>query len=330
MKPTDVKKAIRVAMAAKQPIFIWGAPGVGKSSVVKQIAEEDGLELIDLRAVLLDAVDFGFPYVDTKAKKPTTYWATPSFLPTKGKGILFIDELPQAAPMVQNSLSQLILDKKLRDYYTLPEGWQIVAAGNRDKDRAATNRMPSHMANRFVHLDFEVDHEDFIRWAIDNGVRTEIIMFLKFRPELLHNFDPTRNEKAFPTPRSWEFVSKLMDANPPNEVLYDMIKGTVGEGAAAEFCGFLAIFKKLPSPDRILADPEHADVPTDSSVLAALCSALSRKTSLNTVDRLVKYAKRIPAEFSVLMVELCRRQEPEIVSTRSYIDWESALAKVRV
>ena len=186
MKASAISAALRSLVSARQPVFIWGGPGIGKSAVVRQLASALGVPLQDVRALLLDPVDLrGLPFLATDGRSK---WASPEFLPRDGSGILFLDELNAASAMVQASCYQLVLDRKLGEY-TLPEGWTIVAAGNRDSDRAATTRMPIPLRNRFVHLDFEVDMQEWSEWAIKANVRPEVIAFIRFRPELLSAFD---------------------------------------------------------------------------------------------------------------------------------------------
>jgi len=186
MKASSISDALRVLVAARRPVFIWGGPGVGKSSVVKQLAETLNVPLQDVRALLLDPVDLrGLPFRGSDGRSK---WATPEFLPQDGTGILFLDELNAAPAMVQASCYQLVLDRKVGEY-TLPDGWAIIAAGNRDSDRAVTTRMPTPLRNRFVHLEFEVDVQEWSEWAIQAGIRPEVIAFLRFRPELLSAFD---------------------------------------------------------------------------------------------------------------------------------------------
>jgi len=138
--------------------------------VIHQLAAELAIPLRDVRALLLDPVDLrGLPFLGSDGRSK---WATPDFLPQDGEGILFLDELNAAPAMVQASCYQLVLDRKLGEY-TLPEGWAIVAAGNRDSDRAATTRMPTPLRNRFVHLEFEVDVQEWAEWAIGAEIRPE-------------------------------------------------------------------------------------------------------------------------------------------------------------
>ncbi len=318
MKPSDASSALDTLVNIKQPGFLWGAPGIGKSAIVKQCADRNNLQLIDIRAVLLDPVDLrGLPHVNGDNR---AHWATPEFLPRDGAGILFLDELNAAPQLVQAACYQLVLDRKLGEY-ELPDGWTVIAAGNRETDRAVTSRMPSALANRFVHIGVDCDLDDWVAWALSFCIEVELIAFLRFRPNLLHAFDPARNEKAFPSPRSWEFVSKILASNPPAHIQYELLTGTVGDGAAAELLGFLKIFQNLPNPDVILMNPAAAPVPDDPATLYALTGALVKKTSDTTADAVFQYANRLPAEFSVLLAKDILKNKPEIANTRAFIEW---------
>jgi MoxR-like ATPase len=319
MKPSSIKTALITAINANRPAFLWGAPGVGKSDIVRQVAEATSRHIADIRAVLLDPVDLrGLPSI----QNGRAHWCPPAFLPTEGSGILFLDELNAAPPSVQAACYQLVLDRKLGEYQ-VPPGWWIVAAGNNETDRAVTNRMPSALRNRFVHLNFEADLDDWVAWALQAGIMTEVIAFLRYKPGLLHDFDPKRDDKAFPSPRSWHFASDILQALPDASTEFELLKGTLGEGAAAELYGFLRIFRDLPNPDAILLNPESAVVPKDPATLYALTGALARKASEQTMERLVTYAGRLPAEFSVMLIRDCQAQNPQVANTRAYIQWTS-------
>lgn len=320
MKPSNVQTSLKILIKCRQPVFLWGPPGVGKSQVVQQITRELEVDCTDVRAVLLDPVDLrGLPHINGDHR---AHWATPDFLPQDGKGVLFLDELNAAPPLVQAACYQLVLDRRIGEYI-LPEGWAVIAAGNRESDRAVTHRMPSALANRFVHINFEADVEDWTAWALRHGIKNEVIAFLRFRPELLHQFEGRADEKAFPSPRSWEFVSNVLGQNPSSDVEYDLLAGTVGEGAAIEMLGFLRIFRSLPSPDAVLINPSGAIVPEDPAALYALCGALAKKASDNNFGRLIAYALRLPAEFSVLLVRDAIHYAPEVQNTRAFIEWSA-------
>lgn len=318
MIPSRIISALETLMSLRQPMFIWGAPGVGKSQVVAQVAARLGLELLDVRAILLDPVDLrGLPRVDADNR---AHWSPPAFLPSRGKGVLFLDELNAAPPLVQAACYQLVLDRRLGEY-ELPDGWTIIAAGNRETDKSVTHRMPSALANRFVHLDFEVDLDDWLSWADTAAIDPRVKAFLRFRPNLLLDFDPKRPDKAFATPRSWEFVSRILASGPDRHVLLDLCRGTVGQGPAAEFFGFLDIFQRIPDPEAILADPRHSPVPEEPAVLYALCESLSRHMRDGQAEALVTYALRLPAEFSVLLMRDAVRRNPDMVDSEHFAAW---------
>jgi hypothetical protein len=220
--------------------------------------------------------------------------------------------------MVQAAFYQLVLDRRLGEY-TLPDGWVILAAGNRDADRAYTTRMPTPLRNRFVHLDFEVDAQEWSEWAISAGLRPEVIAFIRFRPQLLSVFD--RDANAFPSPRSWEFVSRILDSGPDPSVEHEMFAGTVGTGAATEFSGFLRMFRELPNIDAILLNPTAEPVPDSPAAQYAVASALAHRASDTNFDRICLYLERTPTEFRVLSVRDATLRDPKIKYTAGYTKW---------
>ena len=327
MKPSQIVSALETLLAVRQPAFLWGAPGVGKSQVVGQVAAKLGLELVDVRAVLLDPVDLrGIPRIDESGN---AVWSPPSFLPRQGRGILFLDELNTAPPLVQAACYQLILDRKLGEYH-LPDGWTVIAAGNRESDRAVTHRMPSALANRLVHLDFQPDLDDWLSWADANSIEPKLQAFLRFRPKLLHAFDPQKSGKAFPSPRSWEFVSRIMAVAPDKATLHGLLKGAVGTAAAAECMGFLKIYDDLPDAEAVLANPGAISIPDDPAVIFALCESVARKATDAAMDNLATLAARLPVEFGVLLMRDAAATEPSVVETEAFRGWACANSDVLV
>ena len=327
MKPSQIVSALETLLAVQQPAFVWGAPGVGKSQVIAQVAASQGLELTDIRAVLLDPVDLrGIPRIDENGN---AVWSPPSFLPRQGRGILFLDELNTAPPLVQAACYQLILDRKLGEYH-LPAGWTVIAAGNRESDRAVTHRMPSALANRMVHLDFEADLDDWLVWAKASGINPKLQAFLRFRPKLLHAFDPKKADKAFPSPRSWEFASRLMGAAPNRATFHGLLKGAVGVAAAAECMGFLQVYDDLPEAEAVLANPGTIAIPDDPTVIYALCESVARKADNDAMDSLATLAARLPVEFGVLLMRDAAATKPSIVETEAFQGWACANSDILV
>lgn len=328
MTPVQVAAALHTLISVNQPTFIWGPPGVGKSCLVAQVACDLNMDLRDIRAVLLDPVDLrGLPRITAEG---IAQWCPPAFLPCSNdepRGLLFLDELNTAPPLVQAACYQLILDRRIGEY-RLPDGWCVIAAGNREKDRSVTHRMPSALANRMVHIECDVCLDDWLVWARTAGIKLEIMAFLRFRPKLLHDFDPRSSSKAFASPRSWEFLSRIMDSNPDVSLLHDLAQGTVGIGAAAEFMGFLEIWRELPSVEEILSAPDIAYIPSEPAALYALCEALASIASKQTVDALVGYAGRLPAEFGVLLMRDAVCHDESLVETPAFGLWAKDNAHV--
>ena len=259
----------------KHSVFIWGAPGIGKSSAVTQVAKYKDLELIDLRISQLAPTDIrGLPYT----KDGRAHFAPPSFLPTDGEGILFLDELNMASPSVMGIAQQLILDRQVGDY-KVPEGWFIVAAGNRTEDRAAISQMPAPVANRFIHFHIDSSLDSWKEYAIGAGINEKILAFLNFRPQLLYNFE--KNQSAWPSPRSWEFANTLLNIDLS-------IESAVGTGAASEFYAYQTIYTELPNVDLIF-EGEDIPVPHEPSLIYAICGALINRAK--TADNVFKGLK---------------------------------------
>ncbi len=233
--PNEAKSALTHCIQLQRPIMMWGAPGIGKSDIVKQIADSEGRQVIDIRLPLWEPTDIkGIPYYNSAENNMV--WASPAELPTdpKSNAIVFLDELNSAAPAVQAAAYQLILNRRVGQYH-LPEGVSIVAAGNRDSDKGVTYRMPAPLANRFVHIELRVDFEDWLQWATNQHIHADVVGYCTFAKQDLYDFDPRGSSRSFATPRSWSFVSQLLSDDLPESTLTDLVAGCVGEGLAVKF-----------------------------------------------------------------------------------------------
>jgi hypothetical protein len=324
MNPQKIKRSVEHLIERKVPIFLWGPPGIGKSSIIAQIAKEKGIACIDLRLSLLDPTDLrGIPFFD--AVNQTAIWAPASFLPDGSikEGILFLDELNTAAPMVQASAYQLILDRKIGEY-TLPDGWSIVAAGNRESDRGVVFRMAAPLANRFIHLDMEVSVDDWRIWAMNSNIDLSIISFISYRPDALFTFNTQSDTKAFATPRTWAYVNEILLSNPQDDLLMSLISGAIGEELAASFLGFKAVIKDLPDMDGIF-EGTVTQTPTDASALHILCTALTLRVNEETrtkeLDNLLSYTLNLPGEFAVMIIQDLRQRSIELDYLKNWPLW---------
>jgi hypothetical protein len=277
--PKAAKRSILKAIKTRRPVFLWGPPGIGKSDVVKQIGEQTNREVIDVRLALWEPTDIkGIPYYNADQGKMV--WAPPAELPTDedSTALIFLDELNSAPPAVQAAAYQLILNRRVGTY-KLPKGVDIVAAGNREGDRGVTYRMPAPLANRFVHLEMKVDFDDFQDWATLNNIHPEVLGYVGFAKQDLYDFDPKSPSKAFATPRSWVFVSDLLqDDDTDADTLHNLVAGAIGDGLAVKFMAHRKIAGRLPKAEDILAgkvkDLQIKEVSAMYSLTVSLCYEL--------------------------------------------------------
>ena len=254
---TEARRSLLRCFAKQRPVFLWGPPGIGKSDLVSGIANELGAVMIDLRLSQMDPTDIrGIPFYNKEINKMD--WAAPIELPDEEFAskyplvVLFLDELNAAPPAVQAAAYQLILNRAVGKY-RLPDNVVMVAAGNRESDKGVTFRMPSPLANRFVHLEVRADFPSWEHWAVQNKIHKDVVGYLAFAKQDLFDFDPRSSSRSFATPRSWAFVSELLDDNDNDSSTTDLVAGTVGEGMAVKFMAHRKISGQMPNATDILA-----------------------------------------------------------------------------
>jgi hypothetical protein len=253
----QASKALLKAFAKKRPVFLWGPPGIGKSELVADLTKSLSGFMIDLRLGQMEPTDIrGIPFYNKELGKMD--WAPPIDLPDEELAakypvvVLFIDEMNSAPGSVQAAAYQLILNRRIGKY-VLPDNVVMVAAGNRESDKGVTYRMPTPLSNRFIHLEMRVDFGSWQEWAVQNKIHQDVVGYLSFAKQDLSDFDAKSASRAFATPRSWTFVSQLLEDNDTdNETLTNLIAGSVGEGLAVKFMAHRKISAKLPKPEDIL------------------------------------------------------------------------------
>ena len=293
VRASTVKPILLRSIKVNRPIFLWGAPGIGKSELVEQIVnggEIGNSVMIDMRLALLEPTDLrGYPFRNPETN--AMEWSPPSDLPSEDFAsdydnvILFLDELNSAPPSVQAAAYQLVLNRRVGQY-KLPDNVRIVAAGNRETDRGVTYRMPAPLANRFRHINMEVNFEDWQKWAINNDVSPDVIGYLSFAKGDLFDFDPKSSSQSFATPRSWNFVSEMLSVPgfDSAETLEQKaeIAGAIGEGMAIKFIEHRKIASKLPNPDQILAgDVKNLDTKLSKEISAKYSLVVGLAYELN-------------------------------------------------
>jgi len=289
VSPNKAKASLRHAMKMQRPVFLWGPPGIGKSDVVAQIADSFDAPMIDVRLSLWEPTDIkGIPYFDSNLSKMV--WGEPSELPDEefasqhDNVVLFLDEMNSAAPAVQAAAYQLILNRRVGEY-RLPDNVMIVAAGNREADKGVTYRMPAPLANRFVHLEMAVSFDDWFGWAVDNKVHQDVVGYLQFAKQDIYTFDPKSPSRSFATPRSWTFVSELLDDGIDEGTTTDLVAGAIGEGLAVKFMAHRKVAANMPNPTDILEgkvkELKTKEVSAMYSLTVSLCYELKESSDSN-------------------------------------------------
>ncbi len=320
------------------PVMIWGAPGVGKSQIILQVAKKHNVPLIDIRLSQMEPSDLrGIPFRNGEMVE----WAVPAMLPDATRhgleGILFLDEITSAPPSVSAAAYQLILDRKLGQY-EVPEGWAIFAAGNRQGDRGVTYTMPAPLANRFSHFDFEIHLDDWVAWAYENNIDDRIIAFVRFRPELLFDFDPAHNPVAFPSPRSWEFAHRaLQKFEHTPELRLGGFQACIGPAAGIELNAFITNLDQLPDIDAIIRG-EDVKAPNEIDLQYAVASSLvgrairakgsseAEKIFGNILDYASVFSQK---EMGVMLVsDMHRAIGQDIFSVPQFAQWSNKVADI--
>ena len=290
----QARKSILTAFKTKRPVFLWGPPGIGKSDVVAEIAQEIGGHVIDLRMAQMEPTDIrGIPYFNKDNGKMD--WAAPVELPDEELAsqyptvVLFLDEMNSAPPAVQAAGYQLILNRRVGKY-KLPDNVVIVAAGNRDSDKGVTYRMPMPLANRFIHLEMRPDFASWQTWAVNNKIHNDVVGYLSFAKNDMYDFDAKSSSRAFATPRSWCFVSDLLkdEANMDTDTQFNLVAGAVGEGLAVKFMAHRKISGKMPEPSDILSgkvkDLAVKEISAMYSLTISMCYELKDAVDNKKVD----------------------------------------------
>jgi MoxR-like ATPases len=323
MKPTALSEYLDFAITNNFPVLITGKPGIGKSDIVAQAATGSDAQLIISHPVVSDPTDYkGLPFPNKNG--------TADFLPfgelqqiitAKKKTVYFLDDLGQASPSVQAACMQLLLARRINGH-KVSDQVTFIAATNRKQDKAAVTGMLEPVKSRFKTIqELETDTDDWVKWALINDMPTELIAFIRFRPELLDNFEPTKEMINSASPRTVAAVGIQQAAGLPQKFEYDVFKGAAGDAFATEYVTFLKLFRELPSVDEIILNPHKAPVPGEPGALYAISSALARKMNDDNIGSICTYLDRLPVENSVACMKDAETRDRTICSTRAFIEW---------
>lgn len=308
MRPADLASALTSLFEIKRYVHIKGPPGIGKTSIVRQVAEDLNVNYIEVHGPTMVVEDFGIPFPHHEAKTFDFY--SPGWWPSDphSKGILCFDDAAQMSTDLQKVVANIVQARNLHGK-PLPDGWMVISTGNRMQDRAGAIRQLSHLDNRRTVLGLRTDFTDWTDWAMNNNVRPEVIAFVHFNPGRLNEFDPNAETNA--TPRSWvEGVSHLIDVV-PKHVEFECFAGAVGQGAATEFMGFLRHCRELPDPEDIIKKPDTHPVPEEAHIRYAIVTSLATRADAKNFDNVAKFFSRLPAEYTMLGFRLIMRKDKD-------------------
>lgn len=327
-------------------VMLWGPPGVGKSQAIRQIAKkiETGsdkkVEITDVRLLLFNPIDLrGIPVANED--RTLAVWLKPKIFQMNPDeeviNILFLDEISAAPQSVQAAAYQITLDRVVGEH-KLPDNCIVIAAGNRVTDKSVSFKMPKALANRLLHIEIEGSFESWQKWAIQRGINDKVIGYLSFRNDRLFGFDATDDNLAFPTPRSWEMVSSILNnvKDNVNEV-YPLISGLIGAGHAMEFRTWCAVYAKLPNIEDVFKGIA-SKVPKEIDSIYALVSAMTayafkHRNNLQEIGNSITYARKLPADFAELLIQnyRCISEDYETIlkSIPEYLDYAAFRGKIR-
>lgn len=328
--------------------FLKGSPGIGKSDIIKQVAKTLDLKIIDIRLAQADPTDLaGFPVRNPETNRME--YAPLDTIPLEGdtipinpetnkqyQGFLIVfEEITSAPPAVQAASYKIILDRLVNQTPIHPSV-AIVAAGNLETDRAIVVKMSTALKSRFAHLQLETNLDEWLEeFAFPSNIDSDIISFLRYKPDLLHHFDPDSAEDTFPCPRTWEFVDKFIKSaekplfSKPHHLL--CVAGMVGQGAAFEFKNAKELFDNCPSMDEIVKHPDTAKIPEELSQLYSISTLLSSSATEENLVPIMTYIDRIPLkyiEYRVLTVQDILKRKPELEGNQALTQWMLTNAKI--
>lgn len=318
--PADLKQMVRIFTLEDwnpdQPaIMAWGAPGVGKSSAVAQVAAEQGFGFIDVRLTQVQIIDLlGLPYLEPlaagngEASERVTRFARSIMLPdsSHNRWIIMLDELPSAPQAIQVQAYQLITEHRVGPH-RLPPGCHVVAAGNRISDRAVVNRMPSPLITRCVHVEVIADLEQWLTYMYPRGLRPDVAAYLRTNPQRLLDEEAISDTLPFPCPRTWTYLNWILNRaeqaglETHGHLVRTMAEGTVGPGVAADFFVYRDLFREIPDTRAIMEGRESPTPPSRPDVLfATVASLVGLCREYTDLRHFLAWIRNLPRNFAVL------------------------------
>jgi len=331
MRPKDLKHAIQLTINTKQNLLISGAPGIGKTDIARQVAEDvcsrNGGRYMVLHPVCDDPSDWkglGFPSADRTSAEFLPFGNLKDMISAESLLICLIDDVGQAPESVQAAIMQVVRERRINGLM-ISEHCRFVMCTNRRGDKAGVRGIIEPLKSRCVIVDLEVNDDDWRLWANEHGMPPELVAFSKLRPGMLHDFKPSTDITNSANPRGWGEVGLLQLGGVPKHLEYELFRGCCGEQFAAEYTAFLRTYRDMPDPDVFLANPT-AELPGNESTLYALASALAYKATRKTVDAVFKVAMRLDAEYSTFLVFSMIQRDKNLATVAGMAVWAQKYA----
>lgn len=328
LPPSGIKEAIVMCFAANLVPLVTSSPGLGKTEIAGEIANDYRLKLIDFRLAQADITDLnGLPkfIIDAKGRERAVFIPFDIFpleddeLPDHPDGgkydgwLLLMDELTSAPKQLQAAGYKLILERMVGNH-KIHDRCMMMGAGNLASDKAVVHAMSTALQSRLIHIEMRVDHSEWMIWAHRNQIDSRIIGFLEFKQDYLHHFNPDHEDKTFACPRTWWFTHKLIKNIPLLEQKHvPILAGTVSAGVAMEFVQFCRIYLELPKIKDIITIPESCQIPDEPSTKYAMTTVLTDYITDKNAEQIVKYLKRFPVEFHVVTLRMIRLRNNKLM-----------------
>ena len=340
-KPSEAKESCLHILKGSNIPFLIGGTGVGKSAIVKEIAEElandrtltdsvnpkdNEFGFISFRLGLVESIDLGgLPYIEEGEQKK----AFLGNLPKSGEGVFFLDEFAQAHSSVQATIGQLLdpkgknEERRIGDY-VFPNGWKIILAGNSHTDRSGANKVLRHCQDRTTAIQFTHDVDDWLKWADKNDVHLDVQGLIGYMPQLLWEFDPKCNDPQ-PSPRSWTRLSDTLKTDPPRRLMQKLFEGDVGQNASIELMNFISLKEDVPNLMDICAGKDVEIVDSAGLCYAttiALVNVIGKADDSDIYDwfeNALAYVKQLSTiEFSIFFVRKLTALRNELKDSSAY------------
>jgi len=332
VKPSQAKRMLAKYLKARRVPMIHGSPGIGKSDIIRQVAEEFDLFVIDIRLAQCDPTDLlGFPQVQNgkagyvpmntfplegdplpinpKTGKPYSGW------------LIFFDEFNACAKAVQSAAFKIVLERMV-GIWKLHERVLMAAAGNLATDNGIVEELSTPMQSRLVHMLLVPDLEEFLDWAEDHKFDRRIISYLRFKPGALHDFRPDHADATFACPRTWAFADSILKVTDEgDEDRQALLGGAITRGYASELMDFFLLHSQIPKISDIRKDPTGITVPADLGILWAVTDSIAHHADKDNLEDLMKFVERIPMEFQAVCLRSIIKRKKELLTHKTIQHW---------